>query len=187
MITNEPHPVRPLIGRFRPLRGDIQPPVCESRSTLSNYLIQPTLSRITAADLRAQKFIRPVFRLLQGSRRRAASIYDAIINIRRRIMSRFSLPARSLRGRPASLRTVPDGAGCLLRKWLFWRALLVMRPAILGGGPIFLPALRERGQGGGCRRSRTETFSSCPRTRAPRANAPDTVLDSPCAGNDGIA
>jgi hypothetical protein len=65
----------------------------------------------------------------------------------RRVMSRLSLPARSLRGRPASLRTVPDGAGGLLRKLLICRVLLVMRPAISGVEPIFLPALRERGQG----------------------------------------
>jgi hypothetical protein len=62
---------------------------------------------------------------------------------RRRVMSRPSLPARSLRGRPASLRTVPDGARGLLRKRLIWRALLVIRPAISGVEPIFLPALRE--------------------------------------------
>src|ERR1700741_1947370 len=64
-------------------------------------------------------------------------------------MFRLSLPARSLRGRPASLRTVPDGAGYLLRKQLFWRALLVMRPAISAVEPIFLPALRERRSGWG--------------------------------------
>jgi hypothetical protein len=71
---------------------------------------------------------------------------------RRRVMSRLSLPARSLRRRPASLRNVPDGAGCLVRKRLTWPVLLVMRPAISGIEPIFLPALRERGQGGGRRR-----------------------------------
>jgi hypothetical protein len=59
-----------------------------------------------------------------------------------------SLPARSLRGRPASLRTVPDSAGCLLRKRLIWHGLLVMRPVISGVEPIFLPALREPGQSG---------------------------------------
>jgi hypothetical protein len=58
-------------------------------------------------------------------------------------MSRLSLPARSLRGRPASLRTFPDAAGYLLRKRLIWRVLLVIRPAISGVAPIFLPALRE--------------------------------------------
>jgi hypothetical protein len=61
------------------------------------------------------------------------------------VMSRLSLPARSLRGRPASLRTFADAAGCLLRKRLIWRALSVMRPAIPGVEPIFLPALREPG------------------------------------------
>ena len=67
---------------------------------------------------------------------------------RRRVISRVSLPARSLRGRPASLRTVPDGAGCLLCKRLIWHTLLVMRPPISCVEPIFHPALRERGQGG---------------------------------------
>jgi hypothetical protein len=64
------------------------------------------------------------------------------------VSCRLSLPARSLRGRPASLRTVPDGAGRLLRKRLIWRVLLMMRPPIEGVELIFLPALRERGQGG---------------------------------------
>jgi hypothetical protein len=67
---------------------------------------------------------------------------------------RLSLPARSLRGRPASLRTVPDGAGYLLRKRLIWLDSRVIRPAIWGVEPIFLPALRERGQGGAAGRSR---------------------------------
>jgi hypothetical protein len=61
------------------------------------------------------------------------------------VVSTLSLPARSLRGRPASLRTVPDGAGCLLRKRLIWHGLLVIGPAISGVEPIFLPALREPG------------------------------------------
>ena len=65
------------------------------------------------------------------------------------LMSRPSLPARSLRGRPASLRTVPDGAGVLLRKPLIWRVLLVIRPVISSVEKIFLPALRERGSGRG--------------------------------------
>src|SRR5215470_3478881 len=82
--------------------------------------------------------------------------YDAIMKTQRCVMSRLSLPARSLRGRPASLRTVPDGAGCLLRKQLIWQALLVIRPAISGVEPIFLPALRERGKGGARWRSRIE-------------------------------
>ena len=65
-------------------------------------------------------------------------------------MSTLPLPARSLRDRLTSLRTVPDGAGCLLCKTLISRALLVMRLAISAVEPIFLPALRERGQGGEC-------------------------------------
>jgi hypothetical protein len=72
MIANEPHPVRPLISQFRPLRGDVRPPARASRSTLTNYLIQRALSRMNVADLPAQKIIRPVFRLLQGSKRQAA-------------------------------------------------------------------------------------------------------------------
>jgi hypothetical protein len=77
------------------------------------------------------------------------STYDAMMKTRGRVMSRLSLPAGSLRGRPASLRTVPDCAGGPLRKQLIWRALLVMRSAISGVEPIFLPALREPGHGGG--------------------------------------
>jgi hypothetical protein len=144
MIANKLHPVRPLIGRFRPLRGDIQPPVCGSRGTLSNYLIKTALSRMNVADLRAQKNIRPVFRLLQGSRRRAARRNRASFTTWwRGARSRLFLPARSLRGRPGSLRTVLDGVGDQLRKRLIWRGLLVVRPATSGVGPIFLPALRE--------------------------------------------
>jgi hypothetical protein len=71
-------------------------------------------------------------------------------------MSRLSLPARSLRGRPASLRTVADGIGRPLRKLLILHALLVIRPALSGVEPIFLPALRERGQGGAAGGSRIE-------------------------------
>jgi protein SCO1 len=67
-------------------------------------------------------------------------------------MSRLSLPAPSLRGRPASLRTVADGAACLLCKQLIWHALLVIRPAISGVGRIFLPALREGRAGEGLAR-----------------------------------
>jgi hypothetical protein len=56
---------------------------------------------------------------------------------RRRVMSRLSLPARSLRGRLASLRTVPEGAEGRLCKRLIWRALLVIRTANSGVEPIF--------------------------------------------------
>ena len=68
MIANKPHPVRPLIGRFRPLQGGHPSPVPESRFAASNYLSQIALSRTTAANLPGTKIIRPVFRLLQGSR-----------------------------------------------------------------------------------------------------------------------
>src|SRR5262249_54551839 len=40
------------------------------------------------------------------------------------------LPAGSLRGRPASLRTLPERAGCRLAKPLIWRILLAIGPAI---------------------------------------------------------
>ena len=66
-------------------------------------------------------------------------LLDVIMKTWRRGMSRPSLPARSLRGRPASLRTVADGTGCQLRKPLIWRALLVMRPAISGCRAHFSP------------------------------------------------
>jgi hypothetical protein len=68
----------------------------------------------------------------------------AITKIRQRVMSRLSLPACSLRGQPASLRTVADRAQSLLRKRLVWRDMSVIRPTISGIEPIFLPALRER-------------------------------------------
>jgi hypothetical protein len=82
-------------------------------------------------------------------------------------MSRLSLPARSLRGRPASLRTVPDGAGGLLRKRLICHALLAKRPAISGVESIFLPALRELSGsevrvGAGWRTGSTGLFASRP-------------------------
>jgi hypothetical protein len=73
----------------------------------------------------------------------------AVTEIRQRVMPKLSLPARSLRGQSASLRTVADRARFLLRKRLIWRALSVMRPAVSGVEPIFLPALRERGRSGG--------------------------------------
>src|ERR1700757_502495 len=53
------------------------------------------------------------------------------------------LPARSLRGRPASLSIFPDGAGCRLSKRLIWWALLAIRGAVSGARTLFLPALRE--------------------------------------------
>src|SRR5271165_198084 len=59
----------------------------------------------------------------------------------------LSLPARSLRRRPASLRTFPDSAWSWLSKPLIWRALLAIGRAISGAQSIFLPALREEGSG----------------------------------------
>ena len=58
-------------------------------------------------------------------------------------MSNFFFPARSLRGRFASLRTFPDGAGCRLPKPLISCSLLMMRRAISLAETIFLPAVRE--------------------------------------------
>src|SRR5258705_12589056 len=58
-------------------------------------------------------------------------------------MPRLSLPARSLRGRPASLRTFPDGAGCRFSKCLIWWVLLAIRRTVSGTRSFFLPALRE--------------------------------------------
>jgi len=54
-----------------------------------------------------------------------------------------SLPASSLSGREASLRTLPEGAEGWRSKWLISRALLAVGTAISGVGSIFLPALRE--------------------------------------------
>src|SRR3984893_13094445 len=58
-------------------------------------------------------------------------------------MRGHSLPARSLRGQQASLRTFSDGARCRLAKQLIARMLLAIRRSISGVEPIFLPALRE--------------------------------------------
>jgi len=58
-------------------------------------------------------------------------------------MLSHSLPARSLNGREASLRMLPEGAEGRRSKWLISRALLAIGPAISGVGSIFLPALRE--------------------------------------------
>src|SRR5258708_9894595 len=51
-----------------------------------------------------------------------------------------SLPACSLRGRPASLRTFPEGDGGRLRNLLIFRILFEV---ISGARSIFLPALTE--------------------------------------------
>jgi len=69
MIANEPHPVCPLIGRFRPLQGAVGPAIRAPCSMGTKYLIQRIFSPMTPANLRAESRIRPVFRLLQGSRR----------------------------------------------------------------------------------------------------------------------
>src|SRR6266446_3386299 len=58
-------------------------------------------------------------------------------------MLSHSLPARSLSGREASLRTLPEGAEGRRSKRLIWLALPAIGPAISGVGSIFLPALRE--------------------------------------------
>src|SRR6516225_1256371 len=68
---------------------------------------------------------------------------DAKSQKRRCVMPRFS-PARSLRGRPASLRTFPEGVWSRLPKRLILLALLAIGRAILGTQSIFLPALREK-------------------------------------------
>src|SRR3974390_2576397 len=59
--------------------------------------------------------------------------------------SRTPVPARSLRGRSASLRTLPDGVGNLVPKRLISQVLSASRSAILVIESIFLPALRESG------------------------------------------
>src|SRR6266850_6093902 len=65
------------------------------------------------------------------------------------VMLSHSLPARSLNGREASLRMLPEGAEGRCSKRLISRALLAIGPAISGVGWIFLPALRETAPGGG--------------------------------------
>jgi hypothetical protein len=66
-------------------------------------------------------------------------------------MLHHSLPARSLGGRPASLRTLPEGAGCRIPKGLISRALLASKAALSSVRWIFLPALRETAGGRGLR------------------------------------
>src|ERR1700730_19379214 len=58
-------------------------------------------------------------------------------------MRSHSLPARSLRGQQASLRTFSDGARCRLANQLIACMLLAIRRSISGAEPIFLPAFRE--------------------------------------------
>ena len=122
----------PVIRLRRPARGNFLP--CSARRPLQG---QPLIMLVLMARLRV------VFG--------AKTKISAVIRQKQRETSfpGLFLPARSLRGRPASLRTVPDDTGGLFRKRLIWRALLVTRPAISGVEPIFLPALREKGQGGG--------------------------------------
>src|SRR5438046_7977534 len=82
---------------------------------------------------------------------------------RRRAMPRLALPAPSLRGRPASLRTFPDGARWRLSKLLVWPALLAFGPVISSVRSIFVPALREAPAScryGGYRRSRSEEVAA---------------------------
>jgi len=58
-------------------------------------------------------------------------------------MLSHSLPACSLSGREASLRTLPEGAEGRRSKQLILRALPAIGTAISGLGSIFLPALTE--------------------------------------------
>src|SRR5208282_125722 len=70
---------------------------------------------------------------------------DALMQTRRYFVPRISLPVRSLRSQPVSLRTFPERVGGRLPIPLILRALLVIRPVISGARSIFLPALREEG------------------------------------------
>jgi len=64
-------------------------------------------------------------------------------------MLSHSLPARSLSGREASLRMLPEDAEGRRSKRLISRTLLAIGLAISGAGSIFLPALRETAPRGG--------------------------------------
>jgi len=66
-------------------------------------------------------------------------------------MLHHSLPARSLGSRPASLRTLPEGAAYRIPKGLISRALPAIKAAISRVRWIFLPALRETAGGRGLR------------------------------------
>jgi hypothetical protein len=75
--------------------------------------------------------------------------YHKILSSIRRwcAMLSHSLPARSLSGRAASLKTLPEGAGSRRPERLISLAFLAISPAISGVGSIFLPALRETARG----------------------------------------
>jgi hypothetical protein len=122
-------PVPPLLSDCGALLGAIFSPVRQvGRCTVNPLIILALMARL---------------RVVFGAKTKISAVNRQ--KQREAAFPGLFLPARSLRGRPASLRTVPDGAGVLLRKRLIWRALLVMRSAISGVGPIFLPALRELG------------------------------------------
>src|SRR5262245_48154598 len=59
-------------------------------------------------------------------------------------MAGHSLAAPSLRGRPASLRAVPEGGWWRIPKSLIKRAFLAIGRAISGAESISLPVLRDR-------------------------------------------
>jgi hypothetical protein len=174
------HPVAPLLSLFAPLFRPFRSPVRGLRNAVTergNPLTFLVFCSGFAFHARTAEDFLPCYSAKTGERRSSRSV------ARRRIMVPGSPPcsllARSLRGRSASLRTVADDATDLHRKWLIWRGLLVMRPTISGVRPIFLPALRERGQGGGPlarpapRRDRGHGCS-----RHSRASAPGTA--GPC-------
>ena len=58
-------------------------------------------------------------------------------------MTTLIFPARSLRGRSASLRLFPERTRYSICKALIYHAFLVVGRTISGNGSIFLPALRE--------------------------------------------
>ena len=66
-LPQKAYPVRPLIERFRPLRGWRRAPVRAHRVRAPKYLIRTVLSGELGVNLRAQSIIHPVFRVLQGS------------------------------------------------------------------------------------------------------------------------
>jgi hypothetical protein len=118
------HPVTPLLSLLAPLFRPIRSPVRGLRTPRpsgGNPLTFLVFCSDCARHAEPQKSFAPVIRAKTGERRAAAGRGDrdqARFLPQKIVMSRLSLPARSLRGRPASLRTFADGAGGLLRKRL---------------------------------------------------------------------
>ena len=100
------------------------------------------------ADYRNAQMLKPavIFIFLDLVNQKNAimvSRFDEKSQRRQCLMLGPSLPAPSLRGRPASLRTFPDNARGRIPKRLIYRELSAISPVFSVVQSIFLPALRE--------------------------------------------